>query len=245
MKTVRHDRSAGKAERRAKRKHKHRQGKDGPDRLTVAPVGPGTMDAALLRRITQAAERLDPMAAWPEVAPMVLPVLRRVWHPFPPDLEPLRIFVPPGIWTGFGLDFGPAFSHVTGDQVRHWGVDAATVLAAALENLRALTQVEPPRVDRFRYRDVEATVIQGQGWGSALLLVPDVLAPILGTEPRVLLAPVRNTLIALPEQVDPEDVAMVWQGFTDGAHDALEPVALRWTGTTVVADGDRRLGLAN
>ena len=44
---------------------------------------------------------------------------------------------------------------------------------------------EPPRVERIHPEGVETIAIQGQGWGSALILVPEVLRPILGDMPRV------------------------------------------------------------
>ncbi len=157
----------------------------------------------------------------------------------------MHIFVPPGVWTGFGIDFGPAFTHVTSEQVKHWGIDHATLLGTALENLRALTLVEPPRVERIHPEGVETIAIQGQGWGSALILVPEVLRPILGDAPRVLLAPVRNTLVALPEDVDPDIAFRMWDAIAKGCHDELDMNLLRWTGRTVVADGDEALGLPN
>ena len=157
----------------------------------------------------------------------------------------MHVFVPPGVWTGFGIDFGPAFTHVTANQVERWGIDHATLLGTALENLRALTVVEPPRVERIRPEGVETIAIQGQGWGSALILVPDVLRPILGERPRLLLAPVRNTLVALPDDVDPDLAFRMWEAIAEGCHDELDLNLLRWTGTTVVADGDDALGLPN
>ncbi len=113
------------------------------------------------------------------------------------------------------------------------------------ENLRALTVVEPPRVERIHPEGVETIAIQGQGWGSALILVPEVLRPILGEMPRVLLAPVRNTLVALPDDVDPDLAFRMWDAIAEGCHDELDLNLLRWTGTTVVADGDEAQGLPN
>ena len=54
-----------------------------------------------------------PSGPWDRVAPDVLPLLRRAHHPYPPDLAPLQVNVPPGVWTGFGVDLGPAMSHIT------------------------------------------------------------------------------------------------------------------------------------
>jgi hypothetical protein len=232
MKTVK----AAKGERRAHRKTKQRRHRD-KSHFHVLPVG-GTMDPGDLERLTKAFASFDPSAPWPTIAPMILPVLKRAWHPYPPDAAPVHIQVPPGIPTGFGIDVGPGISHVTPQLIEHWGVDQATLLGTALENLRALTHVEPPIVDRFRHDGVDIQVVQGQGWGSALVLLPDVLRPIVGGDPCVLLAPVRNTLLALPDVVDPELILDLWSAIAGGAHDALDLDPLRWTGTAVVAYQD-------
>ncbi len=244
MKTTKADRHSrtSKAERRKSRKAKDHRRRD--DRISMRVLG-GAMDQALFDRVLAAAQELDLDAPWPDIASRVLPILRRVRHPFPPEAAPLHVFVPPGVWTGFGIDFGPAFTHVTANQVERWGIDHATLLGTALENLRALTVVEPPRVERITPDGVETIAIQGQGWGSALILVPEVLRPILGETPRILLAPVRNTLVALPDDVDPELAFRMWEVIAEGCHDELDLNLLRWTGSTVVAEGDEALGLPN
>ena len=230
-----------KAERRAKGKTKGRGRHDG---LSMRVLG-GAMDPDLFDRVLSAAASLDLDAPWPDIASLVLPILRRVRHPYPPEAAPMHVFVPPGVWTGFGIDFGPAFTHVTARQIERWGIDHATLLGTSLENLRALTAVEPPRVERIHPDGVETVAIQGQGWGSSLILVPEVLRPILGDEPRLLLAPVRNTLVALPEDVDPDFAFRMWEAIAEGCHDELDMNLLRWTGAAVVADGDEALGLPN
>ena len=244
MKTTKgdRDRRSSKAARRTSRKTKGRERHD--DGFAMRVLG-GTMDHELFERVLAAAQSLDLDAPWPDVSSLVLPILRRVRHPYPPEAAPMHVFVPPGVWTGFGIDFGPAFTHVTANQVERWGIDHATLLGTALENLRALTVVEPPRVERIRPEGVETIAIQGQGWGSALILVPDVLRPILGERPRLLLAPVRNTLVALPDDVDPDLAFRMWEAIAEGCHDELDLNLLRWTGATVVADGDDALGLPN
>ena len=244
MKTTKGDRHgrASKADRRAQRKTRERG--RGDDGMSMRVLG-GTMDRESFDRVLAAAQSLDLDAPWADVAALVLPILRRVRHPYPPEAAPMHIFVPPGVWTGFGIDFGPAFTHVTAGQVERWGIDHATLLGTALENLRAMTVVEPPRVERIHPEGVETIAIQGQGWGSALILAPEVLRPILGEIPRVLLAPVRNTLVALPEDVDPDLAFRMWDTIAEGCHDELDLNLLRWTGMTVVADGDEALGLPN
>jgi hypothetical protein len=240
MKTLKARKSA-KDERRSQRKQKSRRR---PDGLRLHPLG-GTLEPGLSERILAAFEGFDPSAPWPEVAPRIVPVLKRIHHPYPPEMAPIHIRVPPGIWTGFGIDLGPAFSHVSQILLDGWGVDHATLLGTALENLTALVQTERPIVDTVPVHGVEITAIQGQGWGSSLILVPELLRPILGTTPRVLLTPVRNTLLALPEDVDDGFAVDLWQAIASGAHDELDVDPLRWTGSTVASMGDDALGLPN
>jgi hypothetical protein len=233
---------AAKDERRAHRKAKDRRRHD--ERSSMHAMG-GVMDPDVYERVLAAAQTLDFAAPWDQMAPMILPVLKRVRHPYPPEAAPLHLHVPPGLWTGFGIDFGPAFSHVSAPMLERWGVDQATLLGTALENLRNLIVREPPQIQRFEFDGVELIAVQGQGWGSSLLLLPDALGPILGGAPRMLIAPVRNTLVALPEDVDVDIAAGVWHALADWAHDELDVDPLRWTGSAVVALGDPTRGLPN
>ena len=233
---------AARDARRTHREAKARRRRDG--QATVRVMG-GVMDPVLYARVVEALVRLDTAAPWDEIAPMVLPVLRRARHRYPPEAAPIHLQVPPGIWTGFGIDIGPAFSHVSAAMLDGWGVDRATLLGAALENLRRKVAEDPPQVQRFVFDGVELIGIQGQGWGSSLLLIPDVLGPILGDEPRMLIAPVRNTLIALPDDVEAGFAADLWHALAEGAPDELDVEPLFWTGSTVVGAGDSRLGLPN
>jgi hypothetical protein len=239
MKTAKAGKDARSDSRTAKQRRRCR------DRPSVHVLG-GTMDPEVLERLLGAVGGLDLEAPWETIAPTILPVLKRVWHPYPPDAAPLHIRVPPGIPTGFGIDFGPAFSHVTPQLVERWGVDEATLLGTALENLRRLVEVEPPVVQRFAHDGVEVVAIQGQGWGSSLLLLPDMLGPIVGPEPHVLLAPVRNTVVALPDDVEADLALDIWEALAAGAHDELDVEPMRWTGSSVVGLADRRSkGLPN
>ena len=167
----------------------------------------------------------------------MLPLLKRVRHPFPPDAAPMHLQVPPGIWTGFGIDIGPAWAHVSRGLFRRWGIDEATLLGTALENLRRRVLEEPPLVERATVAGASLTVIQAQGWGSALVLAPDRLGAIIGPEPRTLLAPVRNALVALPRDVDIELAAEVWETFVETGADELDVDPLAWDGRTVTAFG--------
>ncbi len=168
-----------KAERRAHRKAK-RNGRASDD-LTLTPLG-GTMEPALADQILAAFRGFDPTGPWSSIAPRILPVLKRRHHPYPAEAAPLHIHVPPGVWTGFGIDLGPAFSHVSQALLDGWHIDHATLLGTALENLAALVEREPPVVDSFPVNGIDVTAVQGQGWGSSLVLAPELLGPILGPE---------------------------------------------------------------
>jgi hypothetical protein len=240
MKTLK-ARKVAKDERRSRRKTKARRRQDG---LRLHPLG-GTLEPGLPERILAAFEGFDPTAPWPDVAPRIVPVLKRVHHPYPAEMAPIHIRVPPGIWTGFGIDLGPAFSHVSQTLLDGWGVDHATLLGTALSNLADLVRREGPIVDTVPVEGIAVTAIQGEGWGSSLILVPELLHPILGERPRVLLAPVRNTLLALPDDVDDGLAVDLWQAIARGAHDELDVDPLRWTGKTVALLGDSVVGLPN
>jgi hypothetical protein len=203
------------------------------------------MDPDVFERVLAAARDTEFDAPWPSIAPRILPVIKRVHHPYPAEIMPMHIHVPPGIWTGFGIDFGPAFGHVTRRMAESWAIDTGTLLATSLENLRRLIIGEPPQVQRFEFEGYELVGIQGQGWGSSLLLLPEALQPILGPEPRLLLAPVRNTIVATPVDVEPDLAVGIWEAIAHGAHDELEVDPMRWTGSAVVGLADGSLGLLN
>jgi hypothetical protein len=240
MKTLKARKSA-KDDRRTRRKTKARRRADG---LRLHPLG-GAFEPGLAERILEAFQGFDPTAPWTDIAPRIVPVLKRVHHPYPAEAAPIHVRVPPGIWTGFGIDLGPAFSHVSQTLLDGWGVDRATLLGTALTNLTDLVRREQPIVESVPVDGVDVTAIQGQGWGSSLVLVPELLRPILGSTPRVLLAPVRNTLLALPDDVEDDLAFDLWQAIAHGAHDELDVDPLRWTGATVALLRDGALGLPN
>ena len=221
---------AAKAERRAHRRKDRRHGRDRP----VPDLG----------RILGAIAAIDPDAPWDRVAPHILPILKRA-HPPLAMASSVYVTVPPGIRTGFGIDLGPAFTHVDTAMVERWGVSTAALLGTALENLRAVIDREPPIVERIEPDGVPVTVVQGQGWGSSLVLVPDALGPLIGAEPRLLLAPVRNTLVAVPDAAPEDFVEDLYLAIAGGAPDALDPRVLRWTGRAVVGLTDRSVGWPN
>lgn len=199
-----------------------RRGRGRPPGAWADPVLPGLRD-------------LDPGASWSDLRTRILPLLRRSRRPSAPGLEPIELIVPPGVTTGFGLDLGLAWAHVTRTLVDRWAISDADLLATALDNLRARVADEPPQIERATFGGTPATVLQAVGWGSALLLLPDTLGGLLGGSPRTLLTPVRNTLIAMPEDLDVELAVAVWAAFAEEGGEELDVDPLYWTGTTVAA----------
>jgi hypothetical protein len=144
--------------------------------------------------------------SWKRAREQVLPMLPRV-RPMPtPELDLVRAMLPPGILVSFGIDIGPAITFVSTELLRRWRVDPASLAAAALANLRELARsCGPADVLHDHIADVPVSVVQtGQGIAASLLLVPESVERLLGRDERLLLAPMRDILIALPPDVDRE-----------------------------------------
>jgi hypothetical protein len=170
-------------------------------------LGPG-MTRADDATILEAMNRIDPDRPWTEARSDVRPMLPRI-RPYPFPVEPVRIMLPPGILVGFGIDIGPALAMVDGDQLARWGVGIETVAGEALENVRrAADRCDPDLVVRESVHGVPVMALQtGAGIGASMLLAPDRLDRFFGPGPLLLLAPMRDLLIALPAAVDREFAA--------------------------------------
>ncbi len=147
---------------------------------------------------------LPPDLDWPTLAPSLVPILPRR-RPMPPDTgASVRVTLPPGIPTGFGIDIGPAFLVVGQDLLDTWPVGPADLVATALENLRRrMRHVRPRDILEDRIDGVSVRVLQsGIGCASALVLVPDELMRLFGARPQVVIAPMRDLLVSLPLETD-------------------------------------------
>jgi hypothetical protein len=171
-------------------------------------LGPGVITADY-RTVLDAMEKFDPDMPWKKARGRILPMLPRV-RPFPgpgPDL--IRAMLPPGILVGFGIDIGPAITFVGEPLLDRWRVDVPTMANAALANLRKLArECDRDVVIQDHIGDVPVTLIQTRlGIAASLILVPESLDRLLGPGPQLLLAPMRDILIALPPDVDREFAA--------------------------------------
>lgn len=153
--------------------------------------------------ILAAVNRLDLDRPWSKAGADVRPMLPRI-RPYPFPVEPVRTMLPPGILVGFGVDIGPALTMIDAGQLERWGVDVDAVAERALDNVRAIAaSCDPGRVVRQAVADVPVMALQtGEGIAASMLLVPETLPRLFGPGPMLLLAPMRDLLIALPASVD-------------------------------------------
>lgn len=161
--------------------------------------------------VRTAVEGLSLDAPWDQVRTNLRPIFIRR-RPLPPGIErPLTLIQPPGVEVALGVDVGPAFMYVGRGMLDSWAVSVNDAFDAATENLRELVAAE-------RYVEMEYETIDGipfwwyqshGGLASGLLLLERELAARYGDEPRLLIAPMRNLLIAAPFDADRETVAWV------------------------------------
>jgi hypothetical protein len=210
------------------------------------PLGPGVVTADY-ETVLSAMERFDPEMPWKKARARILPMLPRV-RPFPgPELELARAMLPPGILVSFGINLGPAITFVGSPLLERWRVDVPTLAATALTNLRQLAgQCRRHDVIRDHIGDVPVTLLQSRlGIAASLILIPESLERLLGPGPQLLLAPMRDILIALPPDVDREFAAWLAEEW-----EALDPNHLHLGGFrheqgTIVAEAlDRAMARA-
>ena len=218
---------------RAKRrdKQRHRNGK----RYRTVDIGNG-MEQAAPEAVFHAMAGLPPDLDWTALAPSVVPILPRR-RPMPLVAgEPVRVTLPPGIPTGFGIDIGPAFLVIGESLLASWPVGPADLVATGLANLRErLRPVRPRDLIRQAIDGIPVRVLQsGAGCASGLVLVPDELQRIFGIEPQCLLAPMRDLLISMPADTDRAFVTWLNEEFA-----AMDPNGLD-VDAFVLADGTLR-----
>jgi hypothetical protein len=205
-----------RAKRREARRRRH-----GRHYRTV-DLGNG-MEQAAPEAVFHAMASLPPDLGWASLAPGVIPILPRR-RPMPPaSSEPVRVTLPPGIPTGFGIDIGPAFLVVGSSLLDSWPIGRAELVATALSNLRQrLRRVRPRDLVCEAIDGVPVRVLQsGTGCASALVLIPDELARIFGPEPQVLVAPMRDLLISMPAATDRS-----FTGWLNAEFSAMDPNGL-------------------
>lgn len=215
-----------KARNRSRRKHS--RSKD----YAAWDIGNGIVQAtpaAVLGALSRLPSDLD----WSAVKDLVVPVFARR-RPFPFETgTPVRVVLPPGVLTGFGVDIGPAVLHIGEDILGTWPVDRDALAERALTNLRSLTRrVRPRDVIDERLDDQPVRILQsGEGWASTLVLLADELTRIFGPAPQRFIAPMRDLLISMPGSVEPDLAAWLAEELA-----SMDPNALALE-SFVLADG--------
>ena len=218
---------------RARRRDKQRR-RNGKRYRTV-DIGNG-MEQAAPEAVFHAMATLPPDLDWTALAPSVVPILPRR-RPMPLVAgDPVRVTLPPGIPTGFGIDIGPAFLVIGESLLASWPVGPADLVATGLGNLRdRLRPVRPRDLIRQAIDGVPVRVLQsGAGCASGLVLVPDELQRIFGVDPQCLLAPMRDLLISMPADTDRAFVTWLNEEFA-----AMDPNGLD-VDAFVLSDGALR-----
>ena len=203
---------------------------------------------ATLAEVLAAIEQQPSDLPWASVRQSILPLIPRV-RAYPPGTpEGVRTMTAMGIVVGFGIDLGPAFITVNAELLRGWSVSMSDLMACALSNVHARAEL----VDR-------SMIVHGGGdgiavdWlqtnrhiGSLLVLAPSELGRIFGSEPRRFITPMRDLIIAFPEECDLDE--MRWYHDEVAAQDpnCLGPVSYLFADGRVLAQPmdqrpDRRL----
>jgi hypothetical protein len=154
--------------------------------------------------VRAALESLSPQMPWAELRDGLRPVFIRR-RPLPPGMTaPITRRFPPGLDVALGVDIGPAFMYVSAPLLDSWGVGRDEAFEVALANLRS--SIESEHVFEMAYEPVDDVPVwwyqSRGGLASGLLLLDDILVERYGDQPRVLLAPMRNLLLAAPFHAD-------------------------------------------
>ena len=154
--------------------------------------------------VRSAVESLSSEMTWDEMAGGLRPVFVRR-RPLPPGVEPpITVRRPPGLEVALGVDIGPAFMYVGRGMLESWNVTAEDAFDRALDNLRASVAAE--KYVEMEYESVDGVPFwwyqSSGGLASGLLLLEEELTVRYGRDPRLLIAPMRNLLLAAPFDAD-------------------------------------------
>jgi hypothetical protein len=157
-----------------------------------------------MAEVHAALDGLSPDLPWPELRDRLRPVFIRR-RPLPPGMTaPVLRRLPPGLDVALGADIGPAFLYISAPLLEGWSVSQDEAFNLALANLRAVVEAE--RYVEMAYEPVDDVPLwwyqSRGGLASGLLLLEDIVAQRYGEQPRLLMAPMRNLLVAAPYDAD-------------------------------------------
>jgi hypothetical protein len=193
------------------------------------------LDAVDLAWLDERLRRAGPDGSWEDVRPLVLPVLARAHQPIATGIRLIRVRLPPGLWVGFGIDLGPAFTHIAYDQLERWAIDEPELVATAMANLERRAETDELELSSLVIDGVPLMAVQASGWGSALLLAPATLSRILGPGVQLVFAPVRNTILAVPLDAPTDLVSALWTALAEDEPTELDGGVYRLEGGLITA----------
>jgi hypothetical protein len=167
----------------------------------------------LLRAMDAVPSRID----WDWAVGKLLPVLERPGsEPFP-DNPYLSTSAECGVAFGFGISQGPILMRVNQGIADQWESSIDQIREAAFENLRSLT-AGLGQSDLIQAADeslVLTAIAKPEGYATSLLLIPDELQRLFGTEDQVFTTPSRGLLMSFPIDTDVETVVAFTTHFED------------------------------
>jgi hypothetical protein len=113
---------------------------------------------------------------------------------------------------------------VTEGQLKGWGVSAERAFLRALANVKSRVR----RRQQFaliheRILDVPTVAFQSrEGWASTLLLLPAELTRVLGHRDGLVLVPMRDLILLMPLDADPDVALLVLDEFAEADMNALD-----------------------
>jgi hypothetical protein len=156
---------------------------------------------------------------WPWACLRILPMLRgeRIAYLSDDEMEEVGFYpatdvpsleVPPGVRVTFGIEVDPVLITVRQEQLDAWDRTPATLWEPALANLRrAASDPIDMRLDSSFHGIPIRTMDPWPHWAASLLVAPDELMRIFGTEDQLFVVPYHCLLLSMPIDVDRDDAA--------------------------------------
>lgn len=160
------------------------------------------------RQVLRAMDAVPARIDWDWARGRLLPVLERPGaEPFPENPY-LSTIAECGVRFGFGISQGPVLMRVNQGIADQWESSVEQIRDAAIENLRSLS-AGLGHDDLIREADESLSltaIAKPEGCATSLLLVPDELRRLFGTDDQVFTTPSRGLLMSFPIDTDVETV---------------------------------------
>ena len=169
------------------------------------------------RAFRRAVRRMPRPVPWDWAKPRILPLLAGPYLDADDD-PPVRRVSDIGCTLMYGLEVGPALPLVDVQVAERWECTADQIHEVAMANLTARASQLPSSTVRggtLSGRTIQITD-RKLSWASSLVLVPDQLMRLFGSDDQVLCAPGHSVLISFPLSTPAEVVADVLIDFEMG-----------------------------